>query len=665
MSRIVCSIAVFALWIVPLAQAQQAPNQPLELVNSNVMLEEAFSVPDKPAAPEPIEIVAARNGSFSGTILATSKGPIEGLSASISDFRHADGKATIPAASVRIRYAVPDNVWQNDKFEQYPTIGFRGFDGLFDKPRDVVPVIETVDPRARRPFGRAVQPIWLTVKVDPQAATGLYTATLTVSAGRKKAQVPVKLTVYGYKLPDSRQWTTLVDLVQSPETIAMTYETPLWSDEHFAKLENSIRLLAEAGDRTAYVHLTGQTNHFNGHTMVIWKPKADGTYSYDFSPMNRYLALVKKHYGTIDVVCLYLWDAWMEGGDHRSLEYWKKTGQTERIEAWEKNHGGGPVVSTRPLVSAEDGPGKLKTISLPPRTTPEGKVIWKDFSKALLAELAKQGYRDNLTLGMLGDQVPPQPVLDALQKAMPGIDWVKQSHSMKVYNANAKETDGWDVRFAAFVWGAQVLHPDKLRHGWQDKGEYKVSYPRGIHTSSPTLTYRHLGEMNIGGEQRGFGRIGADFWPVMRNARGALRGDIVGRFPHAVWKNLDIKVSLLAAGPEGAVATRRYEMMREGLQECEARIFIDRALVTPALRAKLGPQLAGECEKVLLARNAAILKGFNITQPDEWRDFYGWKTESKTRKFNREWYANEWQKLSHELFTTAEKVAQKIGQPQE
>ncbi len=40
-------------------------------------------------------------------------------------------------------------------------------------------------------------------------------------------------------------------------------------------------------------------------------------------------------------------------------------------------------------------------------------------------------------------------------------------------------------------------------------------------------------------------------------------------------------------------------MLCEGLQECEARIVIDKALVDPQKRAKLGPELAQKAQDLL------------------------------------------------------------------
>lgn len=654
------TVAMLAVCGLSPGQTGTERGEGLEVWNSSVMRDENLRFDGQSGKVEPITMVGVRNGTFSGAVVVASKGPIKGLTARMSDLRAAGVGAVIPAASAAVRYALPALWWQMDKPETYPAGGFARFDGLSERAPASIPVITgAVGGRTGGPVGRAVQPIWVTVRIPVDAPEGEYSGTLDIAADGHRTSVPVTLTVYGWKLPSPREFTTFVDLVQSPETPALNYDTPLWSDAHFKVLEKSIALLAQAGDRTVYLHLIGETNQGNADTMVLWVPDGKGGYQYDFTPMNRYLDLVRKHYGTPDVVCLYVWDAWMEGGDHRSLAYWQQTGDTKHLDAWKNKAGGGPVVTVR------ETDGTLKTTVLPPRTTPEGLALWADFSRALLEELGKRKLQGRLMLGMLGDQVPGGEALDIFSKTMPGLPWVKQSHSMKVYNGGANDTTaraptGFTVRYAAFVWGATFVHPAQLRHGWQ-KQDMQTCYPRGITTGSSVLTYRHLGEMNIGGNQCGFGRIGADFWPVLRNRRGVLQGGILGRFPHAEWKNLDIRASLLAPGADGAVATRRYEMMREGLQECEARIFIDKALTDRALREKLGETLARQCEQMLLDRNAAILKGFNITRPDAWQDFYGWMSPNASQKFDEDGYDGVWQDLSRRLFSTARAVAEKLG----
>ena len=88
------------------------------------------------------------------------------------------------------------------------------------------------------------------------------------------------------------------------------------------------------------------------------------------------------------------------------------------------------------------------------------------------------------------------------------------------------------------------------------------------------------------------------------------------RYPESYWHSLNIGSWLLAPGPAGPVGTARLEVFREGLQECEARIAIEDALTNPALKGRLGDELAKRAQETLDERQLAIWKGRGATEQD-------------------------------------------------
>jgi len=50
-------------------------------------------------------------------------------------------------------------------------------------------------------------------------------------------------------------------------------------------------------------------------------------------------------------------------------------------------------------------------------------------------------------------------------------------------------------------------------------------------------------------------------------------------------------------------------LLRQGLQECEARIFIEKVLSDPAARAKLNATLVDQCESLLNDRMESMRQG--------------------------------------------------------
>jgi len=133
-------------------------------------------------------------------------------------------------------------------------------------------------------------------------------------AGGEAAVVPVEVKVCSWKLPEPNKWVTFVDIMESPESVAMAYNVPMWSEAHFKLLAKSLTLLGKVGNKTCHVPLICETNMGNDESMVRWIKQADGSYKHDFSIMEKYLDAVEKHQGKPTVICFYVWDTYLEGG---------------------------------------------------------------------------------------------------------------------------------------------------------------------------------------------------------------------------------------------------------------------------------------------------------------------------------------------------------------
>jgi hypothetical protein len=177
--------------------------------------------------------------------------------------------------------------------------------------------------------------------------------------------------------------------------------------------------------------------------------------------------------------------------------------------------------------------------------------------------------------------------------------------------------------------------------------------------------FRHMGELNIASTYRGFARFGGDFWPVLSDSRGRLVGTLSGRYPKSGWGTIDIATCLLSPGQNGAMATTRFEMLREGVQECEARIFIEKALTDKALRAKLGDDLAGRCQEILDERTRWVLRGLSSYIQSGEATHHAVRLEG--RRFPAAmigyqlYIGSPWQDRSRDLFDAAAEVAKATG----
>jgi len=499
-------------------------------------------------------------------------------------------------------------------------------------------------------FG-AVVGVWVTVNVPADAVPGRYEGTLTLTAqGERPVKVPVTLTVCGWKLPDPEDYTTWVDIIQSPETLAIGYEVPMWSDEHFRLIERSLKLLGQAGTKTVYIRMICETNLGNARTMVQWVEFPDGTCAPDLGAFDRYMDLVQKHLGRPPVVCLYVWDKFLERKASRGQ--WEGRHQKEALAALE---GMGPEVTQVNYPS-----GRVSKLHLPPYADPKAKALWKPVSEGIRRRMKDRGMSDSLMLGIMCDYMPSERTFRDLGEIFPGVRWVSQAHPAPHQNV-AKH-----VGYASSVFGGRPYRdPSTQRlYGWR-MPKLHAHYWRRTRNDWPVTTFRFMGELTLLRGYRGFARMGADFFPVLADKQGRVVGRLPARYLKSYWNNLNIMIYLLARGRKGPVATARFEMMREGIQECEARIFIERALTDKTLRAKLGEELATRCQDVLDERARFIRRGISTYVASGHYQDWAMHTSSwwtAPGVFGSHWYISSgWEDRAEKLFSAAAEVAGKIG----
>ena len=606
----------------------------------------------------PVTLCGTRGGAFSGKVVVGSTEAIKGLRATVSDLA-ARGGPSIPASAVEVRYAAPRGGEYGTE-ERYPVTVTR-FDALTEKPPEEVPV-RTAKPgrRSRKVPGQpvpvfgAVRPVWITVNVPRDARPGDYRGTLTIRAqGVTPVKVPVELSVSAWTLPRPADFRTIVEFIQSPDTLAVEYKVPLWSDEHFRLIEKSLTLLGRVGNPSVYIPLICETNLGNAQSMVRWKKKPDGTYDYDFTVMERYLDLVEKYQGKPDVVCLIVWDIFLEGTWFKSQKrFISKTVRSDR----NAQEGLGPRAT-----GIDPETGKVVTVQLPQYSDGKSAALWKPLLDELLKRMKRRGLDKAMLLGLTTDSTPDEAVVVHFKGLLPGVPWLRQAHGRRDH------LFGVPIDYASFVWRARfAVDPQTGRpQGWKLPKTW-LHFPRARIDPFAMTTHRFLGEMNIAGTQRGVARLGADFWPVLKDRRGRLTGTLcAGRYPKSTWRNLNIVTVYLAPGGDGPVATARLEMVREGIQECEARIFIEGALTDEKLREELGDDLAARCQEVLDERTRAMLRAVsplllgtglssNATCPHCW-----WH---RTPQLGAEWFvASSWQQRSKKLYDAAADVAKALG----
>ncbi|MFB3893178.1 MAG: glycoside hydrolase domain-containing protein [Phycisphaerae bacterium] len=605
----------------------------------------------------PIRIVAPRNGRGAGKVVVASSRPIAGLAAAPGELRLKGGTAVIPATAVEVRYAQVAGT-EYHAARRYVLPPGR-FDALLPAAPAEIPLtakeandIRRLRPEQIKPVFGAVVPIWVTIHAPADALPGDYEGTLTIrTADARPVVAAMNVKVCPWTAPAPTDFETFMDFIESPDTLAMEYKLDPWSERHWEMIARSLKLLAQAGNKTAYVPLICETNLGNAESMVRWTSKEGGGYACDFTVMDRYLDLVQK-YLKPKVVCLAVWDTFLEGGTYNGPdEYMPDDTRKDRKE----HEGQGPEVTT---VGAD---GKIGKIMLPLYSDAAAKAAWKPMLEELRLRMKKRGLESAMALGLVSDSRPSKAVVELFKDMLPGVPWVEQAHT------RSKDLYGVPIGMEVDVWPPKFPHdPAVPLYGWKQPGVF-LHFIRGSMDPYPMTAHRLMAEINIAGSQRGVGRLGGDTWLVLRDNKGQRVERLSGeRYPRSYWRNLNIATSFLHYGPDGPVSTERFELACEGVQECEARILIEKALTEPALAARLKPELANRCRKLLEDRTEAMLVGTscmflgdhftsNVANPQ-------WAWCRGPGQAGARWFLSSgWQERTASLYRAAADVAAAVG----
>lgn len=178
------------------------------------------------------------------------------------------------------------------------------------KDENGVPCAEILWESPQTYEGGLFAPAHILIDVPADAKPGQYAVTVRffeakgARGERKIFEETLPFTVFPYVLPSPQQWRCHLDLWQHNSNIARTFGTELWSDEHFAKMEQVIATLADLGQRSITVVvgdcpwrgwgcylLKDHPATLFEYSMIAVTQEKDGRFSYDFSALRRYIEL--------------------------------------------------------------------------------------------------------------------------------------------------------------------------------------------------------------------------------------------------------------------------------------------------------------------------------------------------------------------------------------
>lgn len=565
-----CCYAVFLLCLLPFrvdAQAGAWVPHPMEDLPES--LRPAFS-----PSPGVMTLVGPRNGFASGHVVLRGADP---RVIRMEDLQSPAG-GRYPGNLFQVQFLVrevPERNWRSERFE-----------GILPQlPRGV-----SADP---------FLPVHLSTQIPPQTPPGIYRGFLNAGGVR----VPVELRVPEFVIPPPRDWLTWGHLVHIPEAVALMYGDELWSDQHFQRIAASLQRLAELGNNVFHIPVERNTHFGNDHGMLVFREEG-GRYVPDFRFVERFLQLIQQHNGPPRVLWLYLFEP--RQGPHRQ-------GSMQQVR-----------------ITTIDRQGRLGEAIIPSAGMGPADETWRAVIQGMRQRVQALGWDPGiLMVGAGADARPEKHMADFFNAFDPPVRWVVFSH----WRGDPRHGDrpviidhGLNVGFAE-IPDVIDLRPESrnlLGGGWgTDAVVPWISTYRGhAYPDTPLVRYRFMPDISVFSRQNlhfsGIGRIGLDGWRVRDPQTGEQRNTWM-RHNNAWYRLVRLTTGeLTVPGPDGAAPTLRHAQIREGLQEAEARITLERLL-----REGGHAELAGEIRAFLRDWNSARYftgEGFRFPLLPDWAD---------------------------------------------
>lgn len=549
-------------------------------------------------------IAGARNGTFAAQIVLSTDKELKGLKVSTTAFKKAPIKTEIfyPIPHV-IKELAPGN--RGRRVGNSPS--FSIFNN-FIKERfgcSEVPYYEHLGKKAPAVIeADTCYPAWIRVRIPENTRPGTYRTQITVEAdGMAARTVPLMVTVADWRIPDPKDFTIIAGMEPCPYASAREYKVDLWSEKHFALLDKTFSHLKRIDNDWLIVPVLAHTEFGNGEdSMVRITRKKDGSYAADFTVLDKYLDLTIRHVGKPLVVSFTMMHAGNPGDGRMKL----------------------PDMDV-PIL--DEASGKRELLAVDGRLAPaKRRAFWKFISTSIYAHMKARGLGDATYWGYTWDGNGSAPDLyPMLAEFVPQVHWTKGSHK-------GRPTRYYKALSTVYNGGISIGFGS--RKGWKQMHHW-LTYPRFWGTVidcsdySPPFSFRMLSERALAAGSRGFSRMGVDYWGKIY---------LTGMKKHTYAVGVP-NLFILWPGKEGPETSSRYEILVEGMQETEARIFLEQAM------EKLTDEKYGPLKKRINAFLNRRLTEIMLDSP-------AWTNPALV-----DLCSVNWQRRSRELYAAAAEVA--------
>ena len=545
-----------------------------------------------------LHALGPKNGSAAAMLIVGTDKELNQVKVEVGELKHAQGGASLVASNIQLfsldRLFVKNNTGLTRSFNEmrgcvlqkrYPKelpifmkYDFqRGYDVYLQNKLSYLDRLQPGILAQVKPD--TIQPYWLGLQIPKDARAGTYAGMVTVSGqGLSQTVLPLAVEVMDWTLPDPSAFQTVVGIEQNPYAVAKQYKAKLWSEEHVRLLEASMKQLGRVGNDWLNIPCVRKTQYGNREDQMIqWTRKKDGSLTFDFTVLDRYLDLALKYWGTPQVVNFVVvpgnqWDI--------------------SVDVFDEASGKNIIV---PLCDTKTG------------LLEERKADWAAFAKAVQGHMKARNLLSATYWGYRWDYGGYENLVTFLAEVTPEIYWTRAPHHFGILEKRDK------ISTCQYGWDCDV---DLLQYGWKCEKFYLFNGScrvNPIDENNPPHVYRTFVDTGLNSGLRGIAQVGGDHWDAFGDGFTMGVPRYAGFAPE----------SLLYPGDHGAVSSVRYEALLQGLQEAEARICIEQALES----GKLPDVLKAELKQALVSY--ANEKAFSFGYHPYLKENYGWMARAR------------------------------------
>jgi hypothetical protein len=480
----------------------------------------------------PVRVLVPRNGIGNGQTVLTDEAGLKDVTASLGALK---GPGGAQLAGVRILY---------------------GIQGAAEGTLNMSPGHWCDALAQQAPQGAKTIPVWLEITASKNQPPGEYIGELALTANGRQFTVPVQVLVTRFTVPDPKDFHGTIIAVHSPEATAKQYNLRPYSEEHFRVMEKSLAFMGQLGNDLLLVPVIvgSEMGHQTG--LIRWVKTAAGLKP-DFNLFERYLDIYVKHCGQPKAMTLNVWSA-------RSASEYAQAYENIRVPTR-------MVTTTKQSLTVtcwDPKTGTTEDVAAPQPTAEGAEAFWKPLLDGVHdIVVKKRGWPEKtILLGTGGDVRPSLQTGELFRKWAPYARWNLKSH----FSGDPAPKDGKMIATGNLeiglreMAGGDGLSARSLEALVQSRNEYLTTWihREGPAMYSPPLHYR------TGSLHGHWTRVGMDYWPKVSGRSGP------GFF---IWGEQPIWMTW--PGADGAQPTVRFQMIREGLQDFEARLIIAKRIV--------------------------------------------------------------------------------------